>query len=59
MTEGCEVCESKPVARVIDLGDRLLRVCAACAASFRRDPGALLAAVEAAYADEDEEPVEA
>ena len=52
--ESCEVCEGRPCVRVIDVGDRLLRVCVACAALFRREPAALLAALETAYSDEEE-----
>jgi hypothetical protein len=50
----CELCESRPVSRVVDLGDRQLRVCARCSAEFQLDPGYLLAAVELAYAEEDD-----
>ena len=52
-TNRCGVCGRGPCCRVVDVRDRLLRVCAACAAVFRTEPEALLEAVRRAYADED------
>jgi hypothetical protein len=53
--ETCEVCDARPVCRHIDIGDRCVRLCAACSALFRREPAVLLAAVQAAYDDDNEE----
>jgi hypothetical protein len=52
MLEVCEICEGRPVCRVVDLGDRIVRVCAACSAQLRADPELLLAAVRDAYDDD-------
>jgi hypothetical protein len=53
-SEGCEVCETRPVCRVVDVGDRVLRICARCSEMFRREPEALLQVVRDAYAHPNE-----
>lgn len=50
--ETCELCDAKPVCRVVDLGDRIVRVCAACSAQLRADPELLLAAVRDVWGDD-------
>ena len=55
MLEVCEICEGRPVCRVIDLGDRIVRVCAACSAQLRADPELLLAAVRGVWGDDIDE----
>jgi hypothetical protein len=53
--ETCEICDAKPVCRVVDIGDRIVRVCAACSAQLRADPELLLAAARAVWGDDEEE----
>jgi hypothetical protein len=53
--ETCEICDAKPVCRVVDIGDRNVRVCAACSAQLRTDPELLLAAARAVWSDDEEE----
>ena len=52
--ELCEVCDRRPVARVLDFGGVLVRVCASCASELRRDPEALVALVESVYRPDEE-----
>jgi hypothetical protein len=52
LTETCQVCESKPVCRVVDVGDRVVRVCARCSETFRREPATVIQAVRDAHANE-------
>jgi hypothetical protein len=50
--ETCDLCDARPACRVVDLGDRIVRVCAACSAQLRADPELLLATVRDAWGDD-------
>jgi hypothetical protein len=52
--ESCQVCSRRPVCRVVDIGDRVIRVCARCSEVFLSEPEALLQAVRDAHADANE-----